>query len=371
MKIRNNMATSIMGRPNWAIQFKQFGALPRYTYIVKPDYLLKGLFDVTVHPKNTIKSLEDNSIPFYTRSTIGKDRDIASIMKSGSEGAGATKLDKLKKWSMKPIAKKDRIVVSIGMQGAYLQALDEMKAGIKTGKLSPDFTKATGVTPDKLSSLKAEERIAAAYKFADWATEMTQTSGNPYLQSDFQRGNVLEKMFTLFSSEGSTAANLRRRAFFEARTKKSAKSWLRYTQAVVGTLLAEPIFEMVVDRARKEFMGQEQVPIGKDYIAHVAAGPFGVVPIARDTVRMAVNKVLLKQNYQNQGLTAFDNLSNAFVNFVMLALDPKTVKTEKGAIKFADSIIEISSLLTGVSASQVWRYGKGAANTLGKLVEVK
>jgi hypothetical protein len=370
LKVRNKMATAIMGFPNVFIPAKQPAAFMRYSVYVKPDYLLKGLYDSIMHPKTTELALQENSLLYANRTSTGRSREVSDVLKAGQLGSELGGPRVISKKLMAPIGWADtRGSVRPGMRGAVLQALDEMKDGVKTGKLSEELMKATGITPEKLTIMTPEEKISAAYKFAEYATEMTQTSGNPLLQSDFQRGTTFQKMFTLFSSEGSTSMNMRRRAFFEAKKANTPVMWARFAQVMAISLIAEPLAETAVDRARKEFMGQEQVPLGKDILAHTTRGLVGGIPIARDVVQAAVNKVLLNWNYQNQGLTPIDNLANTMTNVIMLSLDPKTYKSWTKAQKYAESIADLAGLISGLPITPAIRFVKGAKNLIQKAVE--
>jgi hypothetical protein len=370
-KIRNNMATSLMGFPNLFIPFKQPAAWLRYANEVSPGYMLKGLYASIAHPKTSQDFLTRTSDVYKTRRVEGINMAAAEIMQRGQVESQFGGKEGLSQKLMSPISYADtRGSVRPGMMGAYMQALDEMAAK----KVRPRTAELIGRDANTLNSLPPDEQIANAIKFAEVVTERYQTSGNPALLNDFQRGETTAKLFSLFQSEGVVGMNMRRRAFVEAQKSKSLGGWARFTKVMAISLLAEPLFETAIDEARRTFNAKESVGSAirrypKDVMAKSIQQATSGIPLVRDAAQYITNKKLLGINYQNQGLTPVDNLVNDATVTVGTLLDPSTYRSWHNAYKAAGNMADLAGALSGLPITPLKRTVEGAINIVKKATE--
>jgi hypothetical protein len=363
-RVRNNMATAYMAFPNLFVPLKQPGAFMRYGAYIKPKYLLEGMYESIMHPKDLEATMTENSGLYATRTAHGRSREVSDILQRAVTGTELGGKQGFVQKLMSPIGWADtRGSVRPGMYGAVLQAIDELGANAP----SADLIRMTGIDPAKVAGMTPDEKITVAYKFAEAVTEATQTSGNPLLQSDIQRGKPIEQMYTLFMSENFTAMNLRRQAFFEARSQNTPHAWAKFSKVALITLIAEPLYELGVNRLRKETYGQKQQPIEKEVAAQFVNYLFQGVPIVNQVEQQIVNKVVMGWQAQGNAMTPIDNLANAVTTVINLSLDDKSYRTKKGAIALAKAVNEATGLITGLPLSPTWRLIEGGANLYKKL----
>jgi hypothetical protein len=363
LKLRNKLSTAYMAAPNLFVPLKQPAAWLRYSSFVRPKFMLQGMVDSIMHPMETERAMVRNSPVYAERSKVGRSREVADILKQGVGSDLGGKIGIIQKL-MEPIGFFDtRGSVRPGMRGAVLQAIDEMSSKAPSDILQ----KATGKDAATLNSLSVEDQVKEAYKFAEWCTEKSQTSSNPLLQSDFQRGTPIEKALTVFASEGFTAANLRRQAFFDAKRAGTPDAWKRFAKVMLVTLVAEPMYEVAVNRLRRQFNGTKQPELSKDALAQVVHSLFAGIPIANQIEQSITNKIVLGWNARSNSLTPIDNVADSVVELINLSTNRSSYTTRKGSAKLAKAVADVTGLISGLPLTPTIRTAEGVSELVSKL----
>jgi hypothetical protein len=361
LKLRNKMSTALLGINPWTIM-KQPIAFLRYGTYVKGRYLAQGVAEMALHHGQVMKTHAVHSPEWVNRTEAGPSREVADVMRASAPGSqfGATK--KMSAKLMGGIRWQDKETVSAGMHGAVLQALDEFK----TGRLSQEVQTATGLDPATVKNMTPEEKMGAAYKFADWVTERTQSMSLPEFQSTIQRGSAFAKMLTLFGSEQSAQLNLRRRVMNEAK-KGTPGAYKRVAKAMAVTLIAEPLAEMMVNRMRDSAVGREQEDLGKETAESLLNAMVGGYPIVRDVERAAARKIIHGLASRSNSIVPIQQTFDATIDAINAAGEMAKAKgsyaKKRAALKLADAMAEATSLYVGLPYMPM----KANVNTLMRL----
>jgi hypothetical protein len=342
LKARRNLSTAAIGIPNWFIGPKQMTSIVRYGQYVRPDYIVKSLYDHLYKFKEINAQIREYSSEYIHRRQGGYSKAISDIVKLERPGLALEGGKSLASKSMGATRYFDAWSVRRGMWASVLQALDEMDSDT----MSQHLVDATGLPAIKLRVLSPEEKLVQAFKFADYVTERTQAMGVPEFISDLQRSGPVLQMFTNFISEPISSMNMRRRAFQEAVKSGGTARWMKYVKAIGITLLLEPMAQMMIQRGRTAAVGGKQTPIERDIPGTLLSEPTAGIPIAREIVRQAVDVVIKGWQKQDSTLTAVEDLANALT----------------------DLIIKSSQIAQTTSTSQRWKLGWQAADNLGVAV---
>ena len=212
IKLRGRFATAMIGL-NPGMILKQPLSYGVYAAYVKPKYLVKGAAYAAAHAKEVLGAHRMYSAEFVEREAVGPSQDVADIMKKRTSSRLTGGLKTAQEWVMGGVKFSDKVTVTAGMQGAVMQVLDEFDAG----ELSQSVKDALAMDNDDIASLSAEERMAKAYEFADWATERTQPMFSPEHLSSLQRGSPMTRMFTMFGTFTNQSLNIFRRTLTEGK----------------------------------------------------------------------------------------------------------------------------------------------------------
>jgi hypothetical protein len=349
---KNRMTTGLMGVPNVFVPLKQPAAVTRYmtSGFVRASYLIEGMVESLSHPKRSEAMVSQSGL--YSRRTVtGAQKQISDVLATAAPGVefgGKTNLRKAMRligWT------ETRGSVRPGMQGAIFQVIDDLTALKTRGEAIPaksiEQYKKSGMDISNVAAMTPDDIISAAVKYAEYATEQTQTSGNPMLQSDIQRGSVPEQLLTSFMAEGFTAMNLRRSMFLEAQRTGTPAAWRRATGVILGTLIAEPAYELLVNRTRRTVLGQDNPDIKKEAVYQFINSVFGGIPVMNQIAQSVAGKVVMGWNISNSSVTPLDNLANLSSDLVNRMLSRKSYTTAKGQKKLIEEAAGLFSIASG------------------------
>jgi len=354
-KARAGMAGYALGLNPW-VWFMQPLSYGMYSAYVKPQYLMRGAIDETIHPKKT-KYLHDEMSPEWVeRRRGGYSRDVAEALQKNSiykQSLGGK--NRIRDLMMGGTKYFDAKTVSSGMRGAVLQALDEFESG----KLSRAVQDALDITPAQAQKMTPDQKLQAAYKFADWATERTQPMFSPEHMSALQRGNTLEKMFTMFSSFTNQELNAIRRGIYHA--KRGNYAMLTSTLvAVVGNIAGVTAIRALRDRVRDK----EPKKVTEAFVDNVAGMFFLVRDIEQATMaKIRYGPFAASSNIEVPVQRTLNMVPRALYNLYQ-AMDDRNsrYKREKAAGQFIDDSMEMIMMYYGVP----YMLKKGAERVLGE-----
>lgn len=347
LKFKNNLAVAVLGLDPF-IMAKQVLSFPMYAAYVKPKYLMQGMVQYLMHPREVTQRLKEMSIEFELRTKGGFSRDVADVYKKGFTRQMVGGRLSVKEVLMSPIKFADKNTVAGGMMGAVLQVLDE----IKEGKLSREVKRGLNITNNDIQNLTPEQKMALAYKYADFATERTQPMFAKEHQSPLQRGTPLEQLMTMFGSFTNQALNLLRRSYNDVQTAKDpdqkAAAWKKLAIAVFVIGVINPLGVMGINELRDKIYGREdEDEVWLNYIQTLAGYMFFV----RDAAYGLTSKI-------KRGVFGYDINLSVFrpFNLIISAMahgynaitESKKSKRKKEALKMVDEGLNGILMLYGV-----------------------
>ncbi len=288
LRWKNNLAVAALGL-NPFVMAKQVASLPLYMAYVKPDYVLQGTLAALIEPKKTKTRHLMYSPEFRERVEGGFSRDVADVMRAGTVDrlTGASKgifratrdldLQSLREKTMAGIKFFDEAAVVPGMEGAVLQALDELR----DGRLTKHVRDALEISDQEAADLSPGDQIKAAYKFADYVTERTQPMFSAEHRSPLSRGGTVAKMGTMFGGFTNQALNLIRRSMREAGRTGDKQSYVDAAKVMFLLGIVNPFTVMGIDKLRDLFYGRESKSLISQYIKNTT----GYVFLLRDIVQ--------------------------------------------------------------------------------------
>ncbi len=216
---------------------------------VREDYLMRGLGETVMHRSRVFDLHRLYSPKFVERGQSTGWRDIAEIQRATLARRLAGGKD-IRMLAMKPTRWMDMGVTSAIMQGAVLQVLDEFKKG----HLSEQVARALSMRDEQIVFRTADEKMALAYKYADYAIARLQDVAFPEHRSPWQRGGQLQRMTSTFGTSTNQIWNLLKRSALEAQrygTSASYKKLARVILAVFASALGEAAIDTLRDRLKK------------------------------------------------------------------------------------------------------------------------
>jgi len=356
-KLRARMSTAILGL-NPFVMVKQPLSYSGYSVYVKPGYLIRGMADYVAKSKELTERHKLYSPEFLERVEAGFSRDVGEVAQV--KGRAAKRLFKGKatmpERMMGGIKWFDQAAVTPGMQGAVLQVLDEFQSG----KLSKTVKEALDMKDSNIKRMTAEDKMKAAYRYADYATNRTQPTFAAEHRSSLSRGTPVEKLFTQFSSYTNQAYNMLVRSMMDTtRTKKGTAEHKaavkRTTAAFVSVMAINTLGNIGVNELRRLAYGRKREDDDKLY-ARILSSWAGMFYIVRDLTSSVMSKV-------RRGIFAgYDinlpvgRVANLFGNvmarsFRMLDLTTSKKKRKKEALKFLDESMDLTFSLIGLPYS--------------------
>jgi hypothetical protein len=333
---KNRLAVAALGL-NPFVMLKQLSSLPLYNVYVDARYLLQGAFDEIWHPKETEGRHMEMSPEYHERVKGGFSRDVADVYKEDSWRRLFTDQRSASEKFMLGIQLFDRFAVVAGMQGAVLQVLDE----IESGKFSRAVSDALDVSDDVIPTLTPGDKMALAYRFADYVTERTQDTSRPEHRSSLSRGTPLEQMFTMFGTYTNQALNLMRRNFREAERNGDAHAYEKLAKSLVYVLLVDTMLGIAVDEIRNKIYGRDDKKEG--LLWKLFKQWSGYFFFMRDIFASAISKIekgrFSGQDVELPALRIANDLTDAMASGWTMIFGKSSSSRKKEAMNFVDKSV--------------------------------
>jgi hypothetical protein len=331
---------------------------------VKGEYLVRGLVDYALHPKEIKARNLQYSPDYIDRLEKGYNREVSDVLKRiGSErmvfGGGKD----ITEMGMTPIQKFDEITVTPIMHGAVLQVLDEFQEG----KLSREVKKALDIV-DKDIPLDPEEQMELAYKFADYVVNRTQPTFSAEHLAPLQRGAPVEKLLTQFGSYTNQALNMIRRGIQDVKDKGDAGAYAKLGKALLSTVVINTLGLYGIDRLANWTYGlafqaitgrrprKEEPDSIWEYAAYTISGFFFVL---RDLTRSVMSKIkrgtLFGYDMQVPIFRGINTLGNAIAHTWTALTHRSRRKREAAAEKAIDNTLQTIMMSMGLPFTFIWR----------------
>jgi len=343
MRFRSKLTTAALGL-NPFVMLKQPLSYGIYLPYVKPKYLVQGTVDYIIHPKQVIERNKAFSPEFLERTEGGFSRDVAEVMKVHAE-KGIAGHRSIQEMFMKPIQWFDLQAVAPGMNGAVLQVLDELKEG----KLSREVEKALDIQEGDVVEMKPEDKIALAYRYADYVTERTQPMFSPEHMSPLQRGGPAAKFLTMFSSSTNQFLNLFYRSWNELMRVKDPAALKKFAWVVFSVGFVNTAGVMAIDELRDRVYGRDDEDKMWLNLIRVFSGYFYILRDVMSSIVSKIERGTFSGYDIDIPITRFANIVvNAVVHGYEMAAATSRSKRQKAALKCLDDSVRAIMMSQGV-----------------------
>lgn len=292
--LRRNVTKSVFGL-NPSVMIKQFLGLATYNIYVPKRYLLAASGEFISNPAAMLKRHAAYSPEFRDRAEFGFSRDVREAVKRAAgrklAGAGEGWLDK----QLSGLRFSDKTVVSIGMQGAILKKLDDLRG----------------------SGMSVEEKLRKAYEYADYVTNRTQSTSAIEHRSQLSRSkNPVVRALTFAAGDNNTMWTLMRRMYHRYQNSRSPADLTKMIQTLFYGLVLIQLGQAGIDWVMDRLYRQKKAPKdpGLWWIMSMANNAAGQMYILRDLVQSATSKTLY-------GEFGGQDVSNMFLNIANNAVD--------------------------------------------------
>lgn len=328
VEIKNRLATAIFAIKPTAI-VKQVLSYPLFNVYVPSKYLVAGLRDYLMHPQWVVERHKAYSPDYRDRYSGTGERDLADVFKSKTLGGGI----KLRQKALLPMQMMDRGVTAVGMQGAVLQKLDELKS----------------------SDMTMVEKLKEAYKYADSVVNRTQSTHLPEYRSALSRDpSFVARMLTFASTDNNQKLNLIRRTWRQARRGGNKDDWDRFSKACLYGLLFSPLGAVAIGWAWQSMVKKDPKFSPFKFITdwiNEAMPFYGISDFTRSiTSRLQYgswvgnNEGIVNQFFGNLG----DVAENGFRAMGDIAGGDQE-KAKKHAAKFAEEAVSVLADINGIN----------------------
>lgn len=355
MKLKTQAVKSILSMNPWIWANQPF-SLPIYNVYVESKYLVKGLVDSVLHPKETLDRHRMYSPELIDRIEGGYDRDVAAAFKQTADKAFYNGKDGIPEKLLVPTKWFDLTAVVPGMQGAYYKAMAEFRRG----KMSETVSKALGLTDSEVAKMTPEEKVVQAYRFADWTTERTQAQSTPEFRSSLTRGTPFEQMVTAFGSQTNAMLNLVRRTWDDYQKTGSRESLHSAGKALFQVFIFNAAMMYGIDKTRDALYGRE----GKGVIQGLIDNATGMMFVVRDIGKLVTATLEEGSRAPDAKVPIqkyFDVLKRITVNVHDIVTNPNQAKVEEAWMDFMENHIVLLSLYTGLPYETPKRFGMAIA----------
>lgn len=333
-----NVVTKVIFGLNPSAMAKQILSIPLLNLYVKSQYLVQGFADYLKNRSAIMERHKKYSPEFRNRIEGGYQRDVADVLSSkfadkltGQPEDLATRLI-LTRYM-------DAEIVAYGIQAAVLQRLDELRG---------------------VEGMTAADKIADAYKFADYVINRTQSTAAKEHRSSLSRsGNPLAQMFTFAGTDTNQQLNILRRFWGQYQRTGDPADRDKFVKALLFIFAVVPAGNALIDYAADFLYRKKKIPekptIGQ-IILKIINSHGGLLYFVRDAVSV-ITSGLEHGKYQSfeitnplftavektlrgivSGLNALGILGSSALKGFVSGKDKK--KLEKEAIAFADSMLE-------------------------------
>ena len=225
--------------------------------LVPARHLGLGLADSLLHPIQVHRELKTWSPEYRAFHAEGAfNKDIREALRTRTKNTPVARMGRsFRQIVQYPSRLTDRIAVRAGMRGAFFRANEE----ISKAELSPDVSRALGLTNDQAKGLSGPEQIAHAYRYAEYALEHVNSVPLASLQAGLHLGNWFEQTLGSFGSDAVRAQQLFRESLRNLRTRQP-KAFRRFAALTAGLFLVEPLHYVLLNYYRQQEMAKRKPP---------------------------------------------------------------------------------------------------------------
>ena len=315
LNVKNRITPPMLGL-NPFVMGKQVASYVLYNIYVDAPSLTQGFIDYRTQRSSILKKHRKYSPQFREREKTGYARDVADVLKRGSERRFTGGKKTIQQKQMGGILLFDKETVAAGMEGAIIQKLKELKGN-------------TDLTP--------EQKLVEAYKWADRVTSITQPMFDPQFRSDISRGSATEKLWTFFSTQLNQNLNILRRTWRDA---KRTGDYGTFAHALFLVVVVNGSMIYMIDRARdKLYRRAKEASLGEWLLAMVSnsASMFYFIREAASSLQHKLKYgTFLGRDVNNPILSVMDLLIDTTVSGIEMFTKDEKEQRQKSAKKFIE-----------------------------------
>ena len=339
-----NKSTIYALAANYGTALKQLNGSLNYMVYVPPGYLTQAISTYSKDPMAVKKLHREMSVEYRKRREGGYSQDIGNVLSAlNQQGREATLSEKIGQKGMVPLQYVDIFGVDLGMLAATYQAMD----CFKNGEMSDHMRMGLEVTDAQVAQMTPAEKMALAYRWADFVTERTQGMFLPEHMSGWQRGTELEKQCSMFFGE------LQKNLAGFARAYRAVKRGEPGAKALLTkTILLYAILGVLIDSGVNELRNRLRGRKGDKWWAALLKSYTGYLPVIREVASSVIDYSQGKFYGQGGGDTPFARTQNmvakplTYLAATMTAKTPK--KQRENAMRLAKAMMDVISLTFGI-----------------------
>jgi hypothetical protein len=302
------------------------------------NYIL-GAMEALAHPTRVHKELMQWSTEYSKfRQELGFNKDMIEAMKAAKKTAVGRGLSTVRGVLAFPARVINRAMSRVGMKGAFNTAMEQLQSG----KLSEQVKTALGIKDT--AGLATEQKMALAYRYAEYALEHTQVVPMAEMHSSFQEGSWLEQTLATYGSDAIRAQTLMKETIRKAVNNPTAHNKAAVVKVMIGLLVFEPVAQQLAYDMRDKLAGRKP----QSTVGMIGQEAY-YFPVIRDIVRLASDaftgrgigggSVLIT----DQAISMFKNLLTGFGDWVS---GDTGKQRDSGMWKFIDNGVRM--IMTGL-----------------------
>lgn len=342
--LRNKSTLFALGL-NYATTLKQFTGAINYLVYVDPVHLANAIVKYGTNRNDVRRLHKQMSTEYRHRREEGYSQDVGNVITSlSATGQKPSLVTRIGVAGMRPLQAIDIFGVDIGMLAAVDQALDAFKAG----KLTEDMKDALDMSDEDIKGMTYAEQFEAAYKWADYCTERTQSMSRPEHMSGWQRGSEFSKQFSMFM--GEVQKNLT--GLYRAYNKVQRGDIGAHMHLTKNILLYLVVSSLIIDAGVN---AMRDILRGRRPDRWWAVGLKAItspIPIIRDITQTAVDTAQGKGFGLSGGDTPIARFQESIAKVVVKGTKATTGKTAKerkeAATATAGAILNTAALAAGL-----------------------
>ena len=342
--LRNKSTLFALGL-NYATMLKQFNGALNYLVYVDPAHLARAIAKYGTSRNDVRRLHKQMSTEYRHRREAGYSQDVGNVITGlSATGQKPSLVTRIGVAGMRPLQAIDIFGVDIGVLAATEQALD----AFKTGKLTEDMKDALDMTDADIKGMTYAEQFKAAYKWADYCTERTQSMNRPEHMSGWQRGSEFSKQFSMFMGEVQKNLTGLYRAYNKVqRGDIGAKMHLTKT-ILLYLVVSSLIIDAGVNAMRDWLRGRRP----DKWWATALKAITSPVPIVRDVTQTVVDQAQGKGFWVSGGDTPMARVQESIPKIAVKGTKAITAKTaterKEAALAAADALANTAALTTGL-----------------------
>jgi len=342
--LRNKTTLYALGL-NYVTMLKQFNGAINYLIYVDPFHLAKAVAQYGTNRSQIRQLHRQMSAEYRHRREAGYSQDVSNVI-SGLTATGQRPglITRIGVLGMRATQAIDIFGVDLGMLAAVEQAMD----AFREGKLNEDMKDALDMTDEDIKNMTYPEQLKAAYKWADYCTERTQSMSRPEHMSGWQRGSELSKQFSMFM--GETQKNLS--GLFRAYSKVKRGDLGAKMHLIKVILLYLVVSSYIIDAGGNAIRDILRGRRPDEWWATALKGLTSPIPIVRDITQAVTDQAQGKGFWASGGDTPIARVQETIVKAAVKGTKAMTAKTPKERREAAedtlDALFNIAGLTLGI-----------------------